>query len=129
MAKGTVETSIDRSADDVWKVVREFGGLADYMPGIDKCTLDGDVRTIEMMGIQIKEQLRSLDDDNRSVTYSIVESPMTNLEFHEATIAITPDGAGSKATWSWEIRPDELGPLMEGSYTSGVAGIKKAVEG
>ena len=45
MAKGTVETSIDRSADDVWKVVRDFGGLADYMPGIDKCTVDGDVRT------------------------------------------------------------------------------------
>jgi hypothetical protein len=100
------------------------GGLADHA-GIDKCTVDGDVRTLEMMGIEIKEQLR-VNDENRSITYSIVESPMTNLESHEATIA-SPDGAGSKATRSW--RSDRrLGPLMEGSYTSG-AGIKSAVEG
>jgi carbon monoxide dehydrogenase subunit G len=129
MAKGTVETSIDRSADDAWKVVREFGGLAEYMPGIDKCTVDGDVRTIEMMGIQIKEQLVSLDDNDRSLTYRIVESPMGNMEFHEATIRITPDGAGSRATWSWEVRPDELNAIFEGSYGGGIAGIKSAVEG
>jgi carbon monoxide dehydrogenase subunit G len=128
MAKGTTETSINRSADDVWKVVRDFGGLAEYMPGIDKCEVDGDVRTLEMMGIQVKEQLHAIDDTARSITYSIVESPMTNLEFHQATITITPDGAGSRATWAWEIRPDELNPLMEGSYSSGVAGIKSALE-
>ena len=29
MADGTAEISIDRSPDDVWKLVREFGGLAD----------------------------------------------------------------------------------------------------
>ena len=55
MANGKAEISIDRSPDDVWKLVRDFGGLADWMPGIESCTVDGDVRTIGMMGIEIKE--------------------------------------------------------------------------
>ena len=82
MASGKAEVSIERSPDDVWKVVRDFGGLADYMPGIESCTVDGDVRTIGMMGIEVKEQLRDLDDDTRRITYGIIESPMGNLVSH-----------------------------------------------
>ena len=128
MAECKAEISIDRSPDDVWKVVRDFGGLANYMPGIDKCELDGDVRTLETMGIQIKEQLRSIDDDKRAITYSVVESPM-NLEFHEATIAITPEGSGSHVLWTCEVRPDQMSAIFQGAYESGVGGIKQAVEG
>src|SRR2546428_264245 len=47
MASGEAEVSIARRPDDVWKVIREFGGLADYMPGVESCTVDGDVRTLE----------------------------------------------------------------------------------
>jgi carbon monoxide dehydrogenase subunit G len=128
MAECKAEISIDKSPDDVWKLVRQFGDLADYMPGIDKCVLDGDVRTLETMGISIKEQLRSADDATRTLTYSIIESPM-NLESHEATIAITPEGSGSHVTWTCEVRPDSAAPILQGAYDGGVAGIKKAVEG
>jgi hypothetical protein len=58
MAQGKSEISIERSPDEIWKVIRDFGGLANYMPGVDSCTVDGDVRTLQMMGIEIKEQLR-----------------------------------------------------------------------
>ena len=68
MASGKAEVSIATNPDDVWKLIRDFGGLADYMPGIDSCTVDGDVRTVGMMGIEIKEQLRDLDDDTRRLT-------------------------------------------------------------
>jgi hypothetical protein len=80
------------------------------------------------MGIQIKEQLRSIDDDKRAITYSVVESPM-NLEFHEATIAITPEGSGSHVLWTCEVRPDQMSAIFQGAYESGVGGIKQAVEG
>src|SRR5437763_249837 len=95
MAHGQSEVSIDRNPDDIWKLIREYGELADYMPGVESCTLDGDVRTLQMMGIVIKEQLRAIDDQNRRLTYSVVESPMTNMVSHEATIAIDPEGSGS----------------------------------
>ena len=122
MAQGKAEVSINRSPDEVWKVIREFGTLDEWMPGIDKCTLNGDVRTIEMMGISVKEQLRSSDDAARTVSYSVIESPMGNLESHTATITVEAEGTGSHLTWSVDVTPDELlglfVPIYEGSCTA-----------
>jgi carbon monoxide dehydrogenase subunit G len=107
MATGRAETRIDSDPDAVWKVVGDFGGLASWMPGIEKCELAGDVRTLQTMGIEIKEQLRGRDDASRSITYGIIESPMP-VEHHEATITVNPDGAGAHVTWDVEVRPDNL---------------------
>src|SRR3982074_2182575 len=119
MAEGRAEVSIDRNPDDVWKFVREFGGLDTWMPGVETCVVDGDVRTVGMMGIEIKEQLRGIDDTARRISYSVVESPMSNMESHQATIAVDPEGSGSHVTWSVEVAPDELlglfVPVYEGS--------------
>jgi carbon monoxide dehydrogenase subunit G len=122
MAQGKAEVSINRSPDEVWKVIREFGTLDEWMPGVEKCTLNGDVRTIEMMGISVKEQLRSSDDAARTVSYSVIESPMGNLESHTATITVEPEGTGSHLTWTVDVSPDELlglfVPIYEGSCTA-----------
>ncbi len=128
MASGKAEVSINRSPDDIWKVVREFGTLDEWMPGIDKCTLEGDVRTLDTMGIQIKEQLRNLDDSGRRVTYSVIDSPMGNLESHEATIAVDPEGEGSHLTWSVEVTPDELLGIFLPVYEGSVAALKEKFE-
>jgi mxaD protein len=128
MASGKAEVSINRSPDDVWKVVREFGTLDEWMPGIDKCSLDGDVRTLDTMGIRIKEQLRNLDDAGRRITYSVIESPMGDLESHEATIAVDPEGAGSKLTWSVDVSPDELLGIFLPVYEGSVVALKEKFE-
>jgi carbon monoxide dehydrogenase subunit G len=129
MASGKAEISIDRSPDDVWKLVREFGSLDEWMPGVETCTVEGDVRTIGMMGIELKEQLRALDDENRRISYSVVESPMGNLESHLATMAVDAEGAGSHLTWSVDVRPDELLGLFLPVYEGAVVEIKKKLEG
>ena len=128
MASGKAEISITRSPDEVWKVLRDFGGLAEWMPGIDGCTVDGDVRTLDTMGIQIKEQLRSLDDDARVISYSVVESPMGNLESHLATISVAPEGDGAHLIWMVEVVPDELLAVFQGVYESSVIAVKKQLE-
>jgi len=128
MADGKAEVSIERSPDDIWKVIREFGALNEYMPGVESCTLDGDVRTIGMMGIEIKEQLRSLDDDARTISYSVVESPMGNLESHLATISVAPEGTGSHVTWAVEVTPDELLGLFLPVYEGAVVALKTKFE-
>ena len=128
MADGKAEVSIDRSPDEVWKLLREFGGLADWMPGIEACSVDGDVRTLQTMGIEIKEQLRSLDDDERRIAYSVVESPMGNLESHLATISVDPEGNGSHVTWAVEVVPDELLALFLPVYEGSVVELKKQLE-
>ena len=128
MASGKAETDINCSPDDAWKLIRDFGGLGAWMPSIESCTVDGDIRTLGMMGIEIKEQLRSLDDDNRTIAYSVVESPMGNLESHLATIAITPEGTGSHLTYSVDVSPDELLGLFLPVYEGATAEIKKKLE-
>jgi len=34
MAEGRAEISVDVSPDDAWKLLREFGSLEQWMPGI-----------------------------------------------------------------------------------------------
>jgi carbon monoxide dehydrogenase subunit G len=128
MADGKAEVSIDRSPDEVWKLLREFGGLEEWMPGIESCTVDGDVRTIGTMGIVVKEKLRSRDDSARRISYSVVESPIGNLESHLATIAVDPEGSGSHVTWSVEVTPDELLGLFLPMYEGSVVELKKKIE-
>ena len=128
MASGKAEASIARSPDDVWKVLREFGGLVDYMPGIESCTVDGDIRTVGMMGISVKEQLRDLDDDTRRISYSIVESPIPNLVSHLVTIAVDAEGEGTHLTWTVEVEPDDLLALLLGTYEGAVAALKEKFE-
>jgi carbon monoxide dehydrogenase subunit G len=128
MASATAEASIDRLPNDVWNIVRDFGGLANYMPGIDSCTVDGDVRTVGTMGIEVKEQLRELDDETRRVSYSVIESPMTNMVSHLATIGVDADGAGTHLTWTVDVEPDELLPLFQGVYAQSVVALKEKLE-
>jgi carbon monoxide dehydrogenase subunit G len=128
MANGKSEISIDTDPDEIWKLIRDFGGLAQYMPGVDSCTLDGDVRTLQMMGIEIKEQLRAIDDDTRRLTYSVVESPMNNLVSHEATIAVEPEGTGSHVSWTVEVEPAEMLPVFQGAYDNAVSALKAKFE-
>ena len=128
MASGKAEASIARNPDDVWKLVREFGGLADFMPGVDTCTVEGDVRTVGTMGISVKEQLRDLDDDTRRISYSVIESPMKNMVSHLATIAVDAEGVGTHLTWTVEVEPDELLSLFEGIYEGSVVALKDQLE-
>jgi carbon monoxide dehydrogenase subunit G len=128
MADGKVEVQIDRSADDVWALIGDFGGLGDWMPGIESCELDGDVRKLQTMGMEIHEQQMSRDDATRTISYSIVQSPMP-VEHHLATLSVTPEGEGSVLTWAYDVRPDEMaaafGPVYEGSAQA----VKTKLEG
>jgi carbon monoxide dehydrogenase subunit G len=128
MGSATSEIDINRSADDVWKVVGDFAGLASWMPGIEKCTLNGDVRTIEMAGMEIGEQLVTRDDAQRSLSYSIVSGPAP-VDNHQATITVTPRDSGSHVTWAVEVEPDGMVDMFSGIYQQSLEALKQHVEG
>ena len=127
MADGKAEVTIARSPEDVWAVVGRFEGLDEWMPGIDSCEMDGDVRKLQTMGMEIHEQLKERDEAAKRIAYSIVKSPMP-LEHHLATLTVTPEGDGSRLEWAYEIRPDDMaaafGPVYEGSAQA----VKQALE-
>ena len=128
MAKGINEIDIASSADDVWAVVGDFGAIGSWMPGIETCTVDGDVRTIGMSGMEIGEKLVRRDDAARVLAYGIVSGPAP-VDHHEATITVTPAGSGSHVTWAVDVEPESMLPLFDQVYGQSLEALKKHVDG
>jgi len=128
MAEGKVEVHIERAPEDVWALIADFGGLDTWMAGIESCELDGDVRTLQTMGMELKERLVSQDDAARTQSYSLIEGPMP-LEHHLATLSVEPDGDGSRFTWAYEVRPDEMAGVFGGIYEGSAQAVKAQLEG
>jgi carbon monoxide dehydrogenase subunit G len=128
MASAISEIDIARGADEVWAVAGDFGGLAAWMPGIENCTVDGDVRTIDMGGMQIGERLLRRDDDARVLVYGIASGPVP-VSHHEATISVTPAGSGSHVTWEVDVEPAAMVELFQQTYQKSLEALKVTVEG
>lgn len=83
MAKAYASNVIPAHIDDVWAVVRDFGGLPDWHPSIVDSVIEqnhvpaavGCVRrlTLTDRGV-VRERLLRLDDVDRCYSYNFVES-------------------------------------------------------
>ncbi len=127
MATGTAQIDINGSADDVWALAGDFGGIAAWMPGMESCRLEGDDRILETMGMTITEHLVSRDDATRTLTYSIIDG--VPIESHQAVVTVTPAGDTTHVTWDVVATPDEMADLMVGVYQSSLEELKKRIEG
>ncbi|MHB8219991.1 MAG: SRPBCC family protein [Acidimicrobiales bacterium] len=114
MSQDQVSIEIDAPPSEVWATVGDFGAVGDFLSGIDSFRLEGEDRVIGMFGMEIRERLVARDDDDRSITYSVVDG--VPLERHEATIAVAPAGTGSVVTWSFDVTPDEMAPIFADTY-------------
>jgi mxaD protein len=128
MATHTVEVTIDCEPEAVWAVVGDYGGLDAWMPNVESCELDGDDRVVVVMGLPIRERLVRRDAAARTITYSIVESPLP-LDAHEAEIVVHSSGAGSRVTWRVETTPDEHAAMMGGIYQQSLDALRAHCEG
>jgi mxaD protein len=123
-------TRIDASPDDVWAIVSDAGGIADWAPGIEPGTVEWDeataTRTLDMGGLKIVEQVVTSDDELRRLQYKITEAPMP-FGFHLATVDVFADGDGDGTflVYSCEIEPDE-GKAMFDPVAAGIVDALKA---
>jgi carbon monoxide dehydrogenase subunit G len=124
MAEGEVDVTVDAAPEAVWAKVGDFGGVADFLPGIDTFRMEGDDRIIGMFGMEIRERLLSRDDATRSITYSVVDG--VPIESHTATMTVEAEGDGSKVTWAYNVTPDEMAPIFGDTYKAGLAAIAAA---
>lgn len=127
MATATAELTMTATPDAVWAVVRDFHGLAGWMPGIDSSEPDGDDRVLSMMGMTIRERLLNLDEAAKSITYTIVDG--APVESHEATITVHTADGGSRVTWDVTATPDEMAGMMQGIYQGSLDALKTKAEG
>jgi Polyketide cyclase / dehydrase and lipid transport len=128
VGSGEATVSISAAPDAVWALAGDFGGLDGWMPGVDSCRLEGDIRVLSVLGMEISEKLVRRDDAERILEYSIIESPLA-AEHHLGRVQVHDEGAGSRVTWYVEVTPDQLTDLLLGTYQQALDTLKSHLEG
>ena len=136
MASVKISDRIHASADKVWDLVGDFGGIQRFSAGIKSCTTTGAgvgaVRTLELPnGVSLQERCELLDATRRTLDYSIIAGPLP-LSNYLARIQLFEDGDGTRIEWSSSFEPKGISEaqgisMVEGIYKGGIAGLKKAL--
>lgn len=122
MATARHHARLSASADEVWALVRDPGGIGQWLPGVDNVVVEGDERVVTAMGADIREAC-TVDDEAKRFIYRIVEAPIP-FESHRATIDVMEDGEGCIAVYAIDLEPGDMIQLMEGIAASGIAGLQ-----
>jgi ligand-binding SRPBCC domain-containing protein len=136
MASIKVTERIGASAEAVWDLFRDFGGVQRYSPQIEGCSLEGEgigaVRTLTMPGgLELQERLEAFDDAARCLQYSIISGPLP-FEDYLSTVEVREDGDGCHVEWSSTFEPkgiaeEQAGAIIEGIYRGGIKGVRGAL--
>jgi len=144
---GRIHTSvvIDAPIERAWSVVRDFGGIADWIPGVLKCRIEGGapsdqvgcVRAVNMAdGMSLRVPLLALSDVDHSQTYSPIPpegSPYRRIVCTISLKNITASGQTyAELDAQFEGAPGiDLNPILTAqrkNYAGMMAGLKKFVE-
>ena len=138
MASVKISDRINASADKVWDLIGDFGGIERYSKGFKSVTCVGAgvgaIRTITLPNdAQIQERCELLDAARRTLDYSIIAGALP-LTGYLARIQLSEDGDGTRIEWSSSFEPKGIPEaqgiaMVEGIYKSGIAGIKQAIGG
>jgi len=135
MSHVAVNLEFNSSADAVWKELADFGGIGVWGPGIVSCKLEGSgvgaVRAVEMPGgVVMEERLESLDDETRTLQYSIIGGPLP-VNDYLATVTVSEADGGCRVDWGASFEAPEGVPVdgiaggVSGAYTGMLDALKK----
>jgi hypothetical protein len=137
MASVEVRDRIAASADRVWELVRDFGGIQRFASNIESVSVQGEgvgaVRTVTLPGgTALQERLEACDDATRTLRYAIVGSHPLPFDDYLATIRLSEDGDGCQIEWSSQFAPragaeSQASAIVQSIYRGGIAGMKKAL--
>lgn len=136
MAKVSMSTNLNVSADEVWKMIGGFNALPDWHPAIERSELtqEGQTRTLSLAGGgTIVEKLEKVDDGARTYSYSIIDSPLPVANY-TATITVSGEGDNSTIEWSSEFNADgaseqDAMSVIQDIYQAGFDNLKKIYGG
>lgn len=133
MLEFEVEHEYDFSAEKVWAVAGDFGGLKAWMPGVLACRVEGSgaadkggdaVRIVDVFdGSVTIERLNSLDDQTMTYGYSILEAKGfdPSCEYHAVFRVVPLEGGRSKACWGARFTLPASIPPEKGEKAKGKA--------
>jgi len=136
MSKVSMSTRIKASADQVWKLLRDFNGLPVFIAAIKKSSMEGSgigaVRTLDFEGggPPVVERLEKLDDKAKTLSYSIITSPLPVKDYY-STVEVTDAGPGEcELKWYSTFEPKgapeaEAVKVVGEVYAGAFEGLKK----
>lgn len=137
MAKVSVTTDVEVAADQLWSLIGGFNTLPDWHPAVEKSELqeEGSMRVLSLAGGgEIVEKLEKHDDNQRTYSYTITDSPLPVANYR-AEIKVTDEGNGkSSVEWSGEFSADgapenEAIDVVTGVFQAGLDNLKKMYGG
>lgn len=140
MPKPYASALIPADADELWQLVRDFNGLAEWHPAIESSEIEGAgpagsvgcVRRLTLGdGGVVRERLVALDDTDRSYTYDILDSPFP-VRRYRSTIRVAPVTSTGEAFVEWWSEydadsADEAGltaTFADGVYGTGLSALR-----
>ena len=127
MASLRHEIRISASANAVWGVVTRPDSIPNWFPGIDSCTVEGNLRVIKTRaGMEMPEEIITNDRLTRRFAYRIT-SPL--YKFHLGTIDVIEIGEqDSLCVYSTTAEPDVLALIIAGGTMGALIEIKRLAE-
>lgn len=137
MAKVSMQSAVNMSADELWKLIGQFNALPDWHPAVASSKLEegGKLRRLSLLGGgEIVERLEKIDDGDRLYRYSLVSGPLPVANY-TATLRVKDDGKG-KATieWTGEFDPKgateiDASAAVQDVYKMGLDNLRKMFGG
>ena len=136
MLNVSMKTKINASADEVWKTISDFNGLPKFVPALAKSTVEGSgvgaVRKLILKdgGPPIVERLESQDEAARTLSYSILDSPLPVGDYVAVMEVQSVKGEQCELNWSATFNAKgasdaEAKKTIEGIFSGGFDGLKK----
>ena len=136
-----MSVEVNAPVAQVWDMVGAFDKLQDWHPAVESSTMKGSpeqigaVRTLHLKGGgEIHERLTYLNQDSRTLTYQILESPLP-ISNYNSYISATPAGPGRTvviwgSTFEAKGAPDaKAKSIISGIYQAGFDELKKKFGG
>lgn len=114
MAESYASVIVAVPSDRVWPVLRDFGSLPWWHPGIDACVLESDrpptelgcVRALTLAdGANVRERLTAMDDSAGSYSYEMLHGPFP-IRTYRATMRLAPVTATDETFVEWYAHYD-----------------------
>jgi hypothetical protein len=112
------------TADRLWEILGKPDRV-DWVPGVQHCVLEGDVRSLTLPGAgDIKERILFYSNEQRIIEYSCFEAPGT-LKTHYARMEVIPNAKGCQLLWHAEVTPVNIEAFIRKSMEGCLARLEQ----
>jgi hypothetical protein len=125
------EVRLNASPEAVWDAVRDFGSIHTRLVRgfVTDVEMDGEDRIVTFAnGAVQREPLVSVDEEERRLVYSAIDSPLGATHYN-AAVQVFSNGAGTtRLLWLIDFLPDTISPNLEAAMESGLRSMKETLE-